>query len=1531
MAAAAASPDTWVGCGEGLQDRSPMRSAVVATAPPPPQMQRGGATKPRARSRKVAQQQATERVRDMSVLKAVPIWLGSGSKETDVEVEAIQQVVSEDLRHDESVLAVSRLELEASAREEQQKFVAAAECLEQAIALRRKLLGDGRPGTLQAIERFAMKCNLWGIQSMASGQHTSSLELLRKAQDIAESESVPNFERRVSLRAATLNNLCCYFRQRGKLNAALQYAEKALNIEQRYKEADGQARTHLNYAVLLSMMNRHKQAIENIELAIAVLNDEDRELACQVIDSSTPEDRPSQGAGGRPRRRKEVASVLVVAYYNMWVEYWRQGRREQSMDYILRAASVARRSLGTTHPLSAKTEDTLYIVQEQLAKGPGLSLAAAVVDGTEGLPEHGPGMSLTSASAVTPRPHEQQHPHLHDVTDLMPQLTFRYQHEYPKPPPPRAHGEATPFKRKKQQLGVPEHVYGRVTPTVQAETIADQPIFQTRAKTSLEKRRIGGAFAGSPALQQQLHGARPRSQSGHRRPGSAPCGTLHSADGAATGPGTSGSGPCGAAGSGGAGPGFDAPNKFLPEASTSHHLRAVYEYYRLQTQQRANDPRSCEASTAPDSDRLGAVAVLRDRLTQRRDMGLGLPTDFNRVQAATRIQARFRGYSVRLWSIRELAAHAWRLRDGAATTEEQQFPPLPSGDDADCTSAGGSRQLPPAPSGPPDMKRRVALRVVYAARRAFMEYSSAVRIQKLWRGCRVRREIHAEVAIAAHASATKLQALFRRVSLDNLMRLRGGAAVVIQRCWRRWMAIQRAGAMRVAKRSIVRMIQCTAVRRRINTRKTAVRPLQTAARGFLAHRRLCRRQDGARRFERAWRGWRARSQLLRQNAAASRIAGLWRGYAMRRRFQKRHEVASVIQRRFRIYRMERWLQVRHAAVSTIAAMWTGYRARRVRPWRATAIRIQAWVRGGQARKRIRRQPLAAKRIQREFDLTAKAFVSEEDGGFVIPESKARVSYRSRNELLVGSDFGDGSMTASGYPRTVRAWQRGTPLSKAELVYEGNHEDVSVSGSMFYNRGHWHEFRTRALTFFTSKKLYRPGDPFSSAQSGQPFVELPVPDDATTGTFADACLIKLRSNWKTLDGATYKAGSLLSICMKDLVSGDFSKMQVLFEPEDRRSLPREFPAMTRNYLVVTVLDNVRKSLQFWEYEGEGRFLKRSSDDACVQIGCDISVSAVWGHDCDDIWIMSDGYLQPDTLQLADAKNCAATPEDLKAKPSVFDIAGLTVDQRMATSLDGTKVPYYIVHRCDLALDGSTPTVLDGYGGFQISRFPVYSTAYGVGWLERGGAYVVANIRGGGEFGPSWHQAAKREKRHKAYEDFEAVARDLIQSGITSPGRLACVGGSNGGMLVGNMLTREGANLFGAIVCRVPLLDMWRYNKLLAGASWVAEYGNPDKPDDWSFLRAYSPYHTIEDVVKAGSGWGGCPAVLFTTSTKDDRVHPAHARKMVRKLLGLPECADKVFYWENIEGGHGGAANNEQTAYMWALIFSFLFRTIGQSEH
>jgi prolyl oligopeptidase len=310
---------------------------------------------------------------------------------------------------------------------------------------------------------------------------------------------------------------------------------------------------------------------------------------------------------------------------------------------------------------------------------------------------------------------------------------------------------------------------------------------------------------------------------------------------------------------------------------------------------------------------------------------------------------------------------------------------------------------------------------------------------------------------------------------------------------------------------------------------------------------------------------------------------------------------------------------------------------------------------------------------------------------------------------------------------------------------------------------------------------------------------------------------------------------------------------------------------------------------------------------------VTASAVDEDESDDYFMTATDFLTPTSLSLGALGKGA--PEKLKQLPSYFDAAGLVASQHEAVSKDGTRIPYFQVSRKDLVLDGTNPTLLYGYGGFEIPMLPGYSGGVGAAWLEKGGVYVLANIRGGGEFGPKWHKAALKADRHKAYEDFIAVAEDLVRRKVTSTPHLGIQGGSNGGLLMGNMLTMR-PDLFGAVVCQAPLLDMRRYNVLLAGASWMEEYGNPDDPKEWEFLRTFSPYHKLEDGVKY-------PPTLFTTSTRDDRVHPGHARKMAARML---DAKQDVLYYENIEGGHAGAATNKQQAHMNALAYAFLWQKL-----
>ena len=551
-------------------------------------------------------------------------------------------------------------------------------------------------------------------------------------------------------------------------------------------------------------------------------------------------------------------------------------------------------------------------------------------------------------------------------------------------------------------------------------------------------------------------------------------------------------------------------------------------------------------------------------------------------------------------------------------------------------------------------------------------------------------------------------------------------------------------------------------------------------------------------------------------------------------------------------------------------------------------------------------------VTREFDLVKKQFIEPSDGGFYLPEAKSRVDWLSRDEILVGTDFGPDSLTSSGYPRTVRRWKRGTPLAEAILVYEGETTDVSVGGYLTRHQGREYEWRYRSPTFYTSKKALRAHDPTGKEEHEWIDLDGIIPDDAHVSVFGRQILVELRTEWRG-----FPAGSLLATPIHALASGVELPLVSLFRPEDRTSL--EGYTITSSKLILKCLSNVRVKLLSYSCSAEDDLWRRDySTEPDAEIG-GVSVSAVDSDRSDEVWLTRWGYLEPYTLSMADIATGIgglASATRLRSLPSQFDAQNLEVSQGFATSKDGTEVPYFLVRRRDCK--EVSPTLLYGYGGFEISLTPNYLSTLG-SWLESGGAYVEANIRGGGEFGPTWHQQALKSKRNKAYEDFEAVAEKLIETGVTTSERLACRGGSNGGLLVGNMFTRR-PDLWGAVVCAVPLLDMKRFSKLLAGASWMAEYGDPDSSDWDDFLHRYSPYHQIDPDVKY-------PPMLMTTSTRDDRVHPYHARAFVHRLQDVGKSGN-TFYYENIEGGHGGAADPEQSAFMICLYQNFLKKTIGK---
>ena len=533
-------------------------------------------------------------------------------------------------------------------------------------------------------------------------------------------------------------------------------------------------------------------------------------------------------------------------------------------------------------------------------------------------------------------------------------------------------------------------------------------------------------------------------------------------------------------------------------------------------------------------------------------------------------------------------------------------------------------------------------------------------------------------------------------------------------------------------------------------------------------------------------------------------------------------------------------------------------------------------------------------VTREFDVASKRWV---EGGFFRPEAKGALGWIDRDTVYVYTDFGAGTMTESGYPRVVKRWKRGTPLESAQVVYEGKADDMYIAAYHDDTPGFERDFVSRTLAFYNDE-LYLVG------KDGK-LAKVDAPNSANKGVKRQWLTLELREPW-TVGGKTYPAGSLLATDFDGFMAGK-REFDVLFEPTDSTSLASY--SWTKSHLVLNVLDDVKNRLSVLTPTAQG--WKRGEFVGAPAFGT-LGVSAVDDDESDAVWLTATDYLTPTTLSLV---QLGQAPEQLKAMPSFFDGSNDVIEQHFATSRDGTRVPYFLVRPKGLKADGSNPTLLYGYGGFEIALTPGYSGGLGRSWLDRGGVYAVANIRGGGEYGPRWHQAALKANRHKAYEDFAAVAQDLIDRRITSPRHLGVQGGSNGGLLTGNMLTQY-PELFGAVVVQVPLLDMKRYNKLLAGASWMAEYGNPDTAD-WEFIRTFSPYHLFDP----GKSY---PPVIFTTSTRDDRVHPGHARKMAAKMI---EAGKDVTYYENIEGGHGGAANNAQAAHMAALAYSFLWQRLS----
>jgi prolyl oligopeptidase len=530
---------------------------------------------------------------------------------------------------------------------------------------------------------------------------------------------------------------------------------------------------------------------------------------------------------------------------------------------------------------------------------------------------------------------------------------------------------------------------------------------------------------------------------------------------------------------------------------------------------------------------------------------------------------------------------------------------------------------------------------------------------------------------------------------------------------------------------------------------------------------------------------------------------------------------------------------------------------------------------------------------REFDAVTKRFIA---GGYFLPEAKQSVTWIDENAVLVATDFGAGTLTTSGYARVAKLWSRGTPLASARTLFEGVETDVSVGVGTWHTADRTYHLVVHRPRFFERTTYV--------VQDGR-LVTLDVPRDADISVVRDRLVVYLRDPW-TAGGSTYAGGTLVATGMADFLAGKRDFVTVV-APGPRETVLGV--SETQDHLLVNMLNNVRGELRRYEYK-DGAWTSQSVP--APEMGS-ISVTATSPR-TNRYFFTYSGYTQPTTLYLAEP---GRPVREVRRLPAMFDARDLTVEQHEATSRDGTRVPYFLVHRGGgLARDGTTPTLLYAYGGFESAQRPGYNATVGAAWLERGGAYAVANIRGGGEFGPAWHRAGLKENRQRVYDDFLAVAEDLIRRRVTSPDRLGITGGSNGGLLVGVALTQR-PELFDAVVIRVPLFDMRRYNKLLAGASWMAEYGDPDRPEEWAYISRYSPYQNL----RAGQPY---PRVLFTTTTRDDRVHPGHARKGAAKMesLGYP-----VYYYENTEGGHGSGVTNEQRARIEALVYTYLWKRLG----
>ena len=533
-------------------------------------------------------------------------------------------------------------------------------------------------------------------------------------------------------------------------------------------------------------------------------------------------------------------------------------------------------------------------------------------------------------------------------------------------------------------------------------------------------------------------------------------------------------------------------------------------------------------------------------------------------------------------------------------------------------------------------------------------------------------------------------------------------------------------------------------------------------------------------------------------------------------------------------------------------------------------------------------------VTREFDPVRKAFLPD---GFRLAEAKSFATWRDDDSVLFGTDLGKGSLTTSGYARIVKLWHRGQSIEAAKTIFEAKPDDVLAQADVYVDRDKRVSIITRAVTFFET-------DYFLLGDNDQ-LLQLALPRSAILrGIHQGQVLVTLRDDWKTPDGTSIPKGALFSFALRDFErTGRLPEIHMLYVPNARSSV--EEVSAGRNAVYVSIFENVTGSIYAFRFDGRWQCKKL----VLPQQG---STHIISTNDYGPEGLVTfESYLTPTTLFLNDGGNELRA---IKSLPARFDSSGLVTEQLEAKSADGTSIPYFVVRQ--KSLQGPAPTILYGYGGFEIALTPSYSANFGKLWVTQGGIYVVANIRGGGEFGPGWHEAALKENRQRAFDDFAAVAQDLIRRGITTPKQLAIMGGSNGGLLVSTAMSQH-PELFAAVVCQVPLVDMIAYTHIGAGASWIGEYGDPSDPKARTWILKYSPYQNVRPRAKY-------PPIFFITATSDDRVTPVHARKMAARM---EEQGHEVLFFENTDGGHAAAADHRQAAEMWALSFVYLKRMLG----